>query len=128
MHIRKCSSCGTSVRPSLFPFHNLEEEVEVSQLRSVNVERKTKKHSEIKYNNQQKDARITKKVNETKKLLDVFEMMIQQLNPFDIHNYTKQLHKFKDKKTNLTPGEVIISEDFSGNYSIKHQDEIMSAN
>ena len=58
--VYRCSSCGTSVIPSLFPFHNCEEEVEVSQRTSVNVERKPKKHSEIKDNNQYKDSRITK--------------------------------------------------------------------
>ena len=54
---------------------------------------------------------------------------MKQLETFSVQNYTNitQLHKFQYQKNNLNPGEIIISEDFSDNYWIKHQDEIMSA-
>ena len=54
---------------------------------------------------------------------------MRQLETFSVHNYTNitQLHKFQCHKNILKPGEIIISKDFSENYSIKHQDEIMSA-
>ena len=38
-----------------------------------------------------------------------------------------ELHLFKHQKENLAGGEVIISGDFRKNYSLKHQNEIMSA-
>ena len=38
-----------------------------------------------------------------------------------------ELHLFKHQKENLGDGEVIISGDFRKNYSLKHQNEIMSA-
>ena len=57
------------------------------------------------------------------------DILMKQLETFSVQNYTKitQLHKFQYQKNNLNPGEIIISEDFSENYWIKHQDEIMSA-
>ena len=51
------------------------------------------------------------------------------LADFSIHNHTNinQLHNFKQAKKNLKEKELIISEDFSENYSLKQQNEIMSA-
>ena len=60
---------------------------------------------------------------------EVFQHLINLLSDFSIHNLTNihQLHNFKQTKKNLKPNELIISEDFSGNYSLKHQNEIMLA-
>ena len=51
------------------------------------------------------------------------------LADFCIHNHTNinQLHNFKQAKKNLKENQLIISEDFSKNYSLKQQNEIMSA-
>ena len=48
---------------------------------------------------------------------------------FSIHNHTNinQPHNFKQAKKNLKEKELIISEDFSENYSLKQQNEIVSA-
>ena len=43
------------------------------------------------------------------------------------HKNIIQLHRYKHQQENLGDGEVIISEDFSKNYSLKHQNEMMSA-
>ena len=39
---RKCNKCGTGIIPSLFPFEHLGEIIQVSQWKSVTVERSTK--------------------------------------------------------------------------------------
>ena len=56
-------------------------------------------------------------------------MLEEKLETFSIHNHTNitQLHKFKCMKDQLQEGEVIISEDFSENYALKQQNEIMTA-
>ena len=56
-------------------------------------------------------------------------MLQEQLEPFSVHNHTNimQLHRFKCKKDELEEGEIIISEDFSENYALKQQNEIMTA-
>ena len=43
------------------------------------------------------------------------------------HTNINQLHSFKQGKKNLKENELIISEDFSENYSLKQQNEIMPA-
>ena len=50
------------------------------------------------------------------------------LIPFSVHNHTNvvQLHQFKCSKDNLVDGKVLISKNFSENYALKKQDEIMS--
>ena len=44
-----------------------------------------------------------------------------------MYNHTNivQLHKFKCSKDNLSDGEILISEDFSENYALKQQNEII---
>ena len=56
-------------------------------------------------------------------------MLQEQLEPFSVHNHTNimQLHRFKCTKDELEEGEIIISEDFSENYALKQQNEIMTA-
>ena len=51
------------------------------------------------------------------------------LADFSIHSHTNinQLHNFKQAKKNLKENQLIISENFSENYSLKQQNEIMSA-
>ena len=77
----------------------------------------------------QKDLRTTKKMMKNGTIEEVIEHLINLLCDFSIHNLTNinQLHNFKQAKKNLKPNELIISEDFSENYSLKHQNEIMSA-
>ena len=50
---RKCNKCGTGIIPNLFPFEHLGEIIQVSQRKSVTVERSTKDDKT------QKDFRIT---------------------------------------------------------------------
>ena len=72
------------------------------------------------------EVRIIKKATESKTLTNAMNILMKQLETFSVHNYTNitQLHKFQYQKNNLNHGEIVISEDFSENYSIKHQDEI----
>ena len=55
--------------------------------------------------------------------------MSDLLYTFSVHNHTNinQLHNFKQAKKNVWEGEILISEDCSKNYSLKHQNEIMSS-
>ena len=66
------------------------------------------------------------------KIISVAEVIIHLqdlLAEFSIHNHANinQLHNFKQPKENLKENELIISEDFSENYSMKQQNEIMPA-
>ena len=72
---------------------------------------------------------MTKKAPQSKCNYEVINMLENQLQSFSIHQQRNivQLHRFKHQKENLGDGEVIISEDFRENYSLKHQNEIMSA-
>ena len=56
-------------------------------------------------------------------------MLENRLQSFSNHQHKiiVQLHRCKHQQANLGDGEVIISEDFSENYSLKHQNEMMSA-
>ena len=71
----------------------------------------------------------TKKVTEKVTIQNTLNMLQEQLEPFSIHNHTNimQLHRFKCKKDELEEGKIIISEDFSENYALKQQNEIMTA-
>lgn len=62
-------------------------------------------------------------------LNEVKEDLFKQLTPFSRHVYDSkcQHRELRHLKENLPEGEVIIHEDFSENYSIKQQREIMSA-
>ena len=73
--------------------------------------------------------RVIKKVTHDWTIQKILEVLVEQLHEFSIHNFTNivQLHAFKCAKKNLKAGQIIISEDFSENYSLKHQCEIMSA-
>ena len=74
-----------------------------------------------------KDLRTTKKMMKNRTIEEVTEHLIKLLSDFSIHNLTNinQLNNFKQAKKNLKPNELIISENFSENYSLKHQNEIM---
>ena len=73
--------------------------------------------------------KVTKKAPQSKCNYEVINMLENQLQSFSIHQQRNivQLHRFKHQKKNLGDGEVIITDDFSKNYSLKHQNEIMSA-
>ena len=73
--------------------------------------------------------KVTKKAPQSKGIDEVINMLENQLQSFSIHQHRNivQLHRFKHQKENLGDGEVIISKDFSENYSLKHQNEIMFA-
>ena len=70
-----------------------------------------------------------RKVTHDWTMQNILEVPVEQLHKFSIHNFTNivQLHAFKCAKKYLKAGKIIISEDFSENYSLKHQCEIMSA-
>ena len=72
---------------------------------------------------------MTRKAPQVKYTNEVINMLENQLLPFSIHQHTNivQLHRFKHHKDNLGDGEVIMSKDFNENYSLKQQNEIMSA-
>ena len=65
----------------------------------------------------------------TSSMAEVIVHLQNLLADFSIHNHTNinQLHNLKQAKKNLKENELIISEDFSENYSLKQQHEIMSA-
>ena len=114
---RECANCGVDNIDTLFSFNdnNLEDIINIWQWKTVvYAEGKNK---------------ITKKVQDDVTISDALAMLKKQLHPFSYHMYVYivQLHLFKCQKQSLVEGEVIISEDFSENYSIKHQDEIMNA-
>ena len=75
------------------------------------------------------DYRSTKKVMKTGSVAEVIIHLQDLLADFSAHNHTNfnQLHNLKQAKKNLKENELIISEDFSENYSFKQQNEIMSA-
>ena len=79
--------------------------------------------------NEKKNYRKTKKVMKTGTVAEAIIHLKELLADFSIHNHTNinQLHNFKQAKKNLKEKELIISEDFSENYSLKQQNEIMSA-
>ena len=56
-------------------------------------------------------------------------MLEEKLESFSIQNHIDitQLHKFRCIKDELKEGEIIISEDFSDNYALQQQNEIMTA-
>ena len=78
--------------------------------------------------NEKKNYRTTKKVMKTSTVAEAIIQLEELLADFSIHNHTNinQLHNFKQAKNNLKEKELIISEAFSENYSLK-QNEIMSA-
>lgn len=55
--------------------------------------------------------------------------LLNQLKPFSCHVYDarRQHRELRQLKEQLLPGEVIVHEDFSENYSIRQQREIMPA-
>ena len=59
---------------------------------------------------------------------EVIEHLIALLTNFSIHNLTNinKLQNFKQAKKNLKPNELIICEDISENYSLKHRNEIQN--
>ena len=60
---------------------------------------------------------------------DAKEDLIRQLRPFGRHFYNikRQFKELKYLKENLQQGEIIIHEDFSENFQLKHQREIIAA-
>ena len=77
----------------------------------------------------QKDFRITKKVPESKhrEMLWISLPSNKKHFPYITISISLKLHKFQCPNNNLNPGKIIISENFSENYSIKHYGEIISA-
>ena len=116
---QKCENCSSSSIYQLFEPLNMYhyEEILLSQWEYVVVK---------KDNN---STKIIKKVQQKLSVESVLAMLEEQLVTFSIHNYTNivQLHSFKYQKEHLKQNEIVISEDFSKNYSLKQQNEIMSA-
>ena len=83
--------CGTGIIPSLFPFEHLGRIIQVSQWKSVTIERSAKD------NKTQKDLRIKKKVTESKTLTDTMDILMKQLKTFFVHNYTNITQLKKEK-------------------------------
>ena len=115
---RKCEKCTPKSIEKLFPFKDTDDIIEYFQWETVMVER-----------NEKENYRTTKKLMKTGTVADVIIHLEELLADFSIHNHTNinQLHNFKQAKKNLKEKELIISEDFSENYSLKQQNEIMSA-
>ena len=78
---------------------------------------------------EKKINQTTKKGMKTSSMAAVIIHLQDLLADFSIHNHTNinQLHNFKQARKNLKESELIISEDFSENYSLKQQNKIMSA-
>ena len=57
------------------------------------------------------------------------DILMKLLETFSIHKYANvtQLRILQCQKNNFNPGEIIMNEDFSENYSNKHKDENVSA-
>lgn len=55
--------------------------------------------------------------------------IIKQLGTMRKHVFVAkcQLHQIRELKQNLEEGEAVLQEDFSENFYVKYQDEIMSA-
>ena len=62
-------------------------------------------------------------------LISTIDELMEQVRPLSRHVYNvwRQHAELKDLKRRLQPGKIIIHEDFSENYSLKHQGEIQSA-
>ena len=101
---------------SLFPFKDANVIIAYFQWETVVVERNVKKNYQT-----------AKKVMKTGSVAEVIIHLQDLLAHFSIHNHTNinQLHNFKQAKKNLKENELIISEDFSENCSLKQQNEIM---
>ena len=115
---RKCDKCGCHVVTNLFSLHQYEATtINVNQWESTIIEK------------EKGSFRVVKKATKEVPISTALEMLTEQLQTFSVHNYTNivQLHNFKFAKQHLKEGEIIISEDFSENYSINQQNEIMSA-
>ena len=116
---RNCDNCSTNNIYKLFEplqtFYN--DQITIYQWERILLEKEGN------------SLKVTKKASQSKCIDEVINMLENQLQSFSIHQHTNivQLHRFKHQKENLGDGEVIISEDFSENYSLKHQNEIMSA-
>ena len=113
----ECTNCSVDNIDILFSFHNnnLLDEIELFQWKGVTY--------------QEGKNKVSKKVKSVVTVSDALAAVKEQLYPFSYHMYVYivQLHLSKCQNHGVVDGEVIISEDFSENYSIKHQDEIMSA-
>ena len=74
------------------------------------------------------DKRVRKLLQECT-IAKAKEDLVEQLQPFSrhIYNIKRQFAELKFLKENLKTGEVIIQEDFSENFQLKHQKEVMAA-
>ena len=74
------------------------------------------------------DGRVRKELM-TCTIAEAEEDLMNQLKPFGRHVYNirRQFKELKHLKENLQQGEVIIHEDFSENFQLKHQREVMAA-
>ena len=106
---RMCENCGVSMLDEHFSEENANVEVRYYQWATV-------------------DGRVTKQLVTTTQAKAV-EELYSQLQKFSRHVYDarRQHYEMRQLKADLTPGEIILHEDFSENYLIKHQNEIMSA-
>ena len=82
----------------------------------------------VYYQWQYVEGKITKKEIETD-VSSALDDLMSQLEPFARHVYNtyRQHAEMKKLKETLPPGHIIIHEDFSENYTLKHQGEIMAA-
>ena len=71
----------------------------------------------------------TQKLSVTATLQEAKENLQAQLKPFarHVHDARRQHREMKLLKETLAPGEIIIHEDFSENYALTQQREIMEA-
>jgi hypothetical protein len=83
----------------------------------------------VNYYQWQKLEGVTKKVNVEVTLAEANEDLQSLLDPFSRHVYNvkRQFQEIKYLKENLKDDEVIIHEDFSENFQLKHQREVMAS-
>ena len=74
------------------------------------------------------DKKVIKELVESS-VAEAKDDLISQLEPFSRHLYNirRQYKELKFLQEHLKPGQVIIHEDFSENFQVKHQNEIMAA-
>ena len=105
---RACDKCGVENLSMMF------EEIE---------DKDVSFHQWIKTDKQMTKKELIKSISEAK------EMFYNQLEKLARHDYnaSKQHAVMREMKLNLGNGEIILHEDFSENYLIKQQNEVMSA-
>ncbi|KAF8789402.1 hypothetical protein HNY73_007342 [Argiope bruennichi] len=76
--------------------------------------------------NQWNKGKLEENVLEAKKII---EELISQLTTLlkHIYNISRQAKEIRKQKDSLLPGQLLMQIDFSQNYEIKHQNEVMAA-